>query len=212
MRLNYNAYKSNKKLLFSVILLVISVGVMLPVVMIFFNNWIYSYKHSKTHLNNSLTMQECLFLIQYHNIVGCILSSATAMTIGKYTDKMQPKVSICLGYLLGVFTLVAMYFTEPGKWFFYVSAPLLHVVMHAKMIAIRSYSMRMFPVEIRSTLLGNISFGIALCTMIMIQVYDFAFHSLGSSSPFIIAAIIDVAMMILIFVFDSKGLIESQFE
>lgn len=180
---------------------------MLPIVLLFFNNWLYSYKKSELHPSNQLTMQDCLFLIQYHNIVGCILSATSAMLIGKYTDRMRPRISLGIGYSAGATILVCMYLTTPGTWFFYLSAPLFHLTLTVKMIAVRAYSQRMFPVEIRSTLLGNISFGVAVCLLIMILVYDYVFHTFGSSSPFLVAACIDVFLLLAVFFLSGYGLI-----
>ena len=68
----------------------------------------------------------------------------------------------------------------------------------------------MFPVEVRSTLLGNISFGLSVVLLIMVQVYNFAFKKFGSSSPFLIAAFIDILLFVSVFVLSNFGLIETR--
>ena len=160
--MNYNAYKKNGKLLIAVILLIISVSTSVPLLLVFVNSWIYSYKISEAHPENTLTMDDCLFLIQYHNIVGCFLAGVLALLVGRYTDRVEPRVSLGLTYSCGFLILLAMFFTVPGHWFYYVSSAFFHTAHHTKMVAIRAYTQRMFPIEIRSTLLGNIAFGIAL--------------------------------------------------
>lgn len=70
----------------------------------------------------------------------------------------------------------------------------------------------MFPIEIRSTLLGNIAFGVAICHMIIIQVYDSAFKRFGSSSPFLVAALIDVVMILFVLYWSKIGLIGPNIE
>ena len=70
----------------------------------------------------------------------------------------------------------------------------------------------MFPIEIRSTLLGNIAIGTALAQLGIIQGYDFSFNKLGSSSPFLVGAVIDFLLFLSILVLFAIGLIENKFE
>ena len=44
MRLNILAYKQNKKLLVSIILQIVMIASTIPLVLIYVNNWIYSYR------------------------------------------------------------------------------------------------------------------------------------------------------------------------
>ena len=81
--------------------------------------------------------------------------------------------------------------------------------MHTKIIAVGSYSRRIFPIEIRSTLLGNISVGQAVFQLIIIQAYDYSSNRFGSSAPFMVASGIDFLLLISIFVLGACGLIES---
>lgn len=178
-------------------------------IVIFINNWIYSYKKSDDFPDNTLSMDQCLFFIQYHNVAGCIASVLFAMVIGKYTDKVEPKFTLAFAFILSALSGVSMYLTKPGHWTFYVFSPLIHVNAHTVLITIRSYSNRMFPMEIRSTLIGNISVGTSLCQLAIIQAYNMVYHSMGSTAPFLVSAIINVVLLISLVIMASCGFIET---
>ena len=53
--MNYQAYRSNGKLLVAVILTCLTINTSMPLVLVFLNNWIYSYKITDDKPDNRLT-------------------------------------------------------------------------------------------------------------------------------------------------------------
>ena len=153
-------------------------------------------------------MEDCLFYIQYHKIIGCILSAVSALPIGKYSDMLAPRTSLSLSYLASALTLLLLSTTTPSPSFsFYLLSPLFHLIEHAKAITTRAYALRMFPKEIRSILLGNLSVGIAALMPLVFVIYDRAFNGWGSSYPFIVTAAIDGILFLAVFALSWQGLL-----
>ena len=88
VKMNILAYKNNRKLLVAVLLDIYYHSMLSPLKTIFLNNWIYSYKKSEEYPDNPLTMDQCLFLIQYHIIIGCFLGIIVSFLAGKFFDKL----------------------------------------------------------------------------------------------------------------------------
>lgn len=176
------------------------------------NSWIYSYEIDKENPNPNqiLTYDEVLYWIQFHNITGCVFSSIGTVIIGKFADRIQPKVTIPLSFLFGALSCFALYLSTPSKWDYMVAAPMFHVVLHGKFIVIKSYCYRMYPIQVRATLLGNSVVLTALVEAVVTLMYNYGFQNYGSNMPMLMCAVIDLGLLVLIILFIMCGCIVKQ--
>ena len=134
----------------------ISMANAIVLLILFINSWIYSYQKDEKHSNNTLSYEDCVFFIQYHNLVGCAVGMIIAIPVGKYADKIEPKYTLPFAFLQCSICYLLIWLSVPGGWLYYISGPMLHIAMTIKLIIVKSYAFRMFPVEVRSSLISNI--------------------------------------------------------
>jgi len=154
-------------------------------------------------------MDQCLFLIQYHIIIGCFLSIFVSYLTGKFFDSVQAKISLSVTFMIGVLMQVALFFSTPGQWSFYVTSALFHVQVCMKMVSMRAYTQRMIPKEIRTTILANLSLSTSLAELGMVQILYFAFKTFGTSFPFLVAALFDLITLLAILLLNACSLIDN---
>jgi len=78
-----------------------------------------------------------------------VLAICVIMVIGKYADKMSPKVTVPAVFFFNSAIFFVSYFSDPGTLAFYIIMPLFNVGLMSSVVILLSYSNIMIPIEIR---------------------------------------------------------------
>lgn len=129
------------------------------------------------------------------------------MHIGKIADKFEPKIILPLVFLISALASIALGFSTPSFWSFAIAAPLFHISMNIKMIVVKTNCYKMYPIEIRATLIGNVLVVAALMDTLVTVMFNVGFQRFGSNAPMIMCGLIDLVIVVLIFLFSKSGLV-----
>jgi MFS family permease len=148
----------------------------------------------------------------YANLMLVSVAFAISLSpiIGMFTDRVSPKVTLPVSFLLRAFAIFLFYFiNDPTSFYAYAVGSLLVLGTTAEQICSDSILMRNAEREIRGVIYGT---GVAmgyLGQLILCIIGGWLFDHVSVKGPFIFIGVLDLIFAIVVIILGAKGIIKN---